>query len=633
MKKNIILTVGISALISIIIALLLINEVSFKGTSASVTTNESNNLTKDNPMGDGVENIHLQFFLQKNGESEYPEVADRSYIDLINYVDENGVITNKPFMDTFLFIPSGAYFSSGNFIETLQESHIDTYVASEIGEMKRINNFIQDEINNVHGTRQKLNVIMTIALPQNFDCKSSRESSKDCLTRFIDKSINSFNAANLNNLRLIGFYWDEERIKPTIADENNAIDFNDIVHSKGYKTIWIPYIDHFLGYNNNNYTPQTKSGTPSYIEGSYTKGYTYGFDFVSLQSNYYFEGDNSSWISNFGTENGRLTVTAAAAKYYKYGVELEISSNATWSWYDGTPRDTYCQRYKSWLNQAATSGYNWDKTVKTYYMFQTFSNNYNQVDTCFAPTRYIYDSVYYYSQQNLSNNFINTVNSYLNCNTTTYPRVSNNDNDEAFPASINQITFDANDAKGAETSTITTTYVKCGDSSVYKDAAATTTSSVPNQTNNGKKLLGWYTAINGGTKVLNADGSIATSVAGYTKNNKWHTYYNKTLYAHWSDEENTVEEQQPENTVEEQQPENIVEKQQPENTVEEQQPENTVEEQQPENTVEEQQPENTKVTVDENPKTGISSLIATIVTLIIISFTLFIYYFKKIKEK
>ncbi len=46
-------------------------------------------------------------------------------------------------------------------------------------------------------------------------------------------------------------------------------------------------------------------------------------------------------------------------------------------------------------------------------------------------------------------------------------------------------------------------------------------------------LTGYYTAADGGTKVLNADGSVVRGVSGYTGNGVWQRTQNTTLYAQW----------------------------------------------------------------------------------------------------
>ena len=49
----------------------------------------------------------------------------------------------------------------------------------------------------------------------------------------------------------------------------------------------------------------------------------------------------------------------------------------------------------------------------------------------------------------------------------------------------------------------------------------------------GYDLLGWYTAAEDGVKVLNADGTIAAAVEGYTDGTHFVIREDKTLYAHW----------------------------------------------------------------------------------------------------
>lgn len=47
-------------------------------------------------------------------------------------------------------------------------------------------------------------------------------------------------------------------------------------------------------------------------------------------------------------------------------------------------------------------------------------------------------------------------------------------------------------------------------------------------------LNGWYTAATGGTKVLNANGTMVTNVTGYTSSGKWIFPNNTTLHAQWT---------------------------------------------------------------------------------------------------
>lgn len=50
------------------------------------------------------------------------------------------------------------------------------------------------------------------------------------------------------------------------------------------------------------------------------------------------------------------------------------------------------------------------------------------------------------------------------------------------------------------------------------------------------KLLGWFTAETDGTKVLDADGSIAANVDGYTRDDSFYMTEDKTLYAQWEEQ-------------------------------------------------------------------------------------------------
>ena len=483
-------------------------------------------------LGTGVDNIYLQAFLNL---SNYETVAeDHSYKNVINYRDENGQLTDKVFMDSFLFMPANAFLpkdSNGNrpnFVYTFKKADISNYLDSEVSEMHIIDDFITDEINSRFGTRQKLNVFLTITLPQDSDCKSSRANAKTCLTDFIQASIDRF--TGFTNLKLVGFYWLEEIVKPNYFTTENMIDFNSVVHSKGYKSFWIPYIDYYDYQTDSGPYVSDPNSTGRVIWGSYTDWQDYGFDFASLQTNYFFEGNNRTE----GIFSDRLYHSHYAAEKFDMGTELELNQDG--SWLKNENRKTYCQRYKDWANQAAY--HKWDKTIKTYYIFKAFQYGEpgyqyqtNYIDDCQEQIRYLYDSVYYYSQRQLSDSsdgsgdgYINKLNPLLNCDKLNQIYVGTSD----AANSINKITFNANGGTNGGYK-----YARCGSTSLYTSDDISTTTTAPTPTRDGYVFQGWYTEESDGEKVLNANGTIATAVAGYTKNNKWHTYYDKTLYAHW----------------------------------------------------------------------------------------------------
>ena len=67
-----------------------------------------------------------------------------------------------------------------------------------------------------------------------------------------------------------------------------------------------------------------------------------------------------------------------------------------------------------------------------------------------------------------------------------------------------------------------------------EDFISNYTMSIPIPTRTGYVFNGWYTEVNGGTKVLNNNGSFTgTKVEGYTNGSSWTMTEDKILYAHW----------------------------------------------------------------------------------------------------
>ena len=78
-----------------------------------------------------------------------------------------------------------------------------------------------------------------------------------------------------------------------------------------------------------------------------------------------------------------------------------------------------------------------------------------------------------------------------------------------------RIDFDAT-TNGGTISGTTPLYVPYGLNAVYTGRISTTTGSIPTATKTGYTFNGWFTSSSGGTKVINADGTVVASVANWT---------------------------------------------------------------------------------------------------------------------
>ena len=78
-------------------------------------------------------------------------------------------------------------------------------------------------------------------------------------------------------------------------------------------------------------------------------------------------------------------------------------------------------------------------------------------------------------------------------------------------------------------------YARKGTSGLYTDIRSNTTRALPVGRRVGYTFNGWYTAASGGTKVVNADGTLVASVSGWTdSSSKWLITADQTLYAQYS---------------------------------------------------------------------------------------------------
>ena len=101
------------------------------------------------------------------------------------------------------------------------------------------------------------------------------------------------------------------------------------------------------------------------------------------------------------------------------------------------------------------------------------------------------------------------------------------------------ITFNANGGSLSETSPL---YTRSGVANLYSGIRNSTTATAPTASKTGYTFSGWYTAASGGSKVINANGTIVSSnVSGYTNSNTYSMTTDKTLYAQFTGNAYTLE--------------------------------------------------------------------------------------------
>lgn len=350
----------------------------------SVKESYSAYVPKSNPLGIGVKNIDLLYF-GKNLD------FDTNYKTTINYIDSDGNITDNRYMDSFIMIPASSYKgeSSGNNIWQMTSSDINSFIVREFNQLVALNNQV-GYINEQRNSNIKVNVFLSIIIPSN-------NKTNSAINSFVDSSISAFNSGtyDVSNLNLVGFYWYHESVTST-ADEDLMTSFNTYVHNKGYKTIWVPYASNY----------NAVAAGESHINDWHRYGYSkYNFDFVSIQSGYYFSGNDTVWM-NFRNGTGRLPFTNNEASSYGMGVEFEAENNLYVS-------SSNCNRLKDFLAYAVRSDAGWNSGINVYYMPGFLSD--------IEGTRITYELIYKYAKNTLTSSDVNS----FSCTKTYYSKFQN----------------------------------------------------------------------------------------------------------------------------------------------------------------------------------------------------------------
>ncbi|MBE6692409.1 MAG: DUF4855 domain-containing protein [Ruminococcaceae bacterium] len=236
--------------------------------------------------------------------TEYHVITKETALEYLAVLDENGKATEK-LMDSFA-LTTRNQLSAHPQREKGYNFFLDELFYDDVN-LDAIE-YAQAKINEDLGIDEKCEVWISVICPaigDNFNGKSveTAEDYIECLKWQADEAIKRFNESGYKYVKLMGFYWQHETMRPhPVHDPAPAHDyeaakaFNDYIHSLGYLSLWCPYYD---------------------CEGLYFN-HVLGFDITCLQP-------NLMW---YWTEPSRITSAAELAKLYGCGIEIEIECSA-----------------------------------------------------------------------------------------------------------------------------------------------------------------------------------------------------------------------------------------------------------------------------------------------------------------
>lgn len=256
---------------------------------------------------DGIENVVLMYTV-----ANYTPQKLKPYFA---YVDTDGNATDIMF-ESMLFLPSGA---SGYDYST--QKGWDAYTDNLFGTGKNINltalNTLVGEMRGELDLPEDYRYPVFLSVPylevssKAIDgiVPNSLKNRLTYITKYVDTLIRRFESEGFTNLEFKGVYWHHELVNYTSSDHETDLikQYNEYVHSKGLKSIWIPY----------------------YCAPGFETAVELGFDSATLQSGYAFprSGDGLKEIGQ--VMPGAVEDSAAQAKKYGLGMEFELSIGAT----------------------------------------------------------------------------------------------------------------------------------------------------------------------------------------------------------------------------------------------------------------------------------------------------------------
>ncbi|WP_041314091.1 DUF4855 domain-containing protein [Heliomicrobium modesticaldum] len=289
------------------------------------------------------------------------------FLPMIAYRNRQGY--RDRMFDTMLFLP---YRETGS-VKEKWIAYLDDLFTPGI-QLSALNEAVA-EMNRILGTAHTVKVILTLPYPdsqeRNFGNLAEKSPSLSfdpahvgreqalanrlAALKWYYKELNErWQAARFDNLELAGIYWYAETIDGHIPDETQLVQgAARIVRADNRDFYWIPF----------------------YGAKGYENWRSYGFEYVLLQPNYYADEIKP---------DERMDRTAALAKKYRLGMELEISDQV----FDSVSH--YNAFYKQ-LDRAHQLGVDGDMTNAYYAGSKTLVRVSNSSD---PKIRAIYDDLY-----------------------------------------------------------------------------------------------------------------------------------------------------------------------------------------------------------------------------------------------